>query len=139
MNDTRSSVNIIPGENIYSDDVLMTTPNLKTTDIFIDNSIVGGVVNFDTSVSVTADKTISEYLSSSPYAVVSGETTYKVTLKLLGNNKVYSGMFNLDICGEDYKITYKNCTVLSDRYYSEDATVYRNIVLGCGERVFYGG
>lgn len=121
--------------NEIVDDVLMSVPSLKNTCIYIDSSIVGGVVDFDTSSSSTDDKTISEYLSQNPYAVVSGEITYKVSLKFLGNNENYGGMFTLCIVGEDFKITYKNCTVLSDRYFSDEGTIYRSLVLGCGERV----
>ena len=125
-----------------NDDICQTTPLMKNTVITIDGNPVGGIVDFNTSLDTT-ENGVFEYLSHTPYSVVSSETKHKITLKMIGNNEdygsvsKYSSPFNLEIydVSKEYKISYKGCTVLSESYYISDRALYRNLVVGCGERV----
>ncbi len=128
--------NYISEEKSYS-------PSIKNKSIYIDENVVGGVVDFSTSEEYM-EKTISEYLRSEPYAVIASKKTYKVSLKLLGNNKSYgdNDTFTLTIYNNrehTSSVEYKGCTVISDNLYTLDGNVYRGLVIGCGERRVVNG
>lgn len=110
--------------------------NIRNFVIRIDEEVVGGCVDFETSSS-SQTMELRQYLSSDSYAVVGCDNTYRIKLILTGNNKNYSDkeLFELAIEGNGSCIVYNNCSIISEREFTGNKILYREITIGSGERV----
>jgi hypothetical protein len=114
----------------------LETDKIKNIAVKINGEIVGGCVDFKTNVTTTS-RELGEYLCSQSYAVIESSKIYEITLKLIANHIDYSNeeLFTLEIKGNNFVITYNNCSVLKDREYGEQGVFYREIVITAGERI----